>query len=117
MKEISINGQLYPIVFDMQTMMNFEAISNGKSFFKSKFDTIEDRIAIIAAAVYSANKDSDLTIEAIVGKKDFAAIKQIIDAFALVSEEMEQFFFVPEIEKKNTPESEQKTEDEAGAKN
>ena len=103
-KEITIAGKQYPVEFNMQTMMNFERITEGKSFFKSNFDTLEDRIAIIAAAVFTADKDCDLTVEAIVGEKDWAAVQQIIAAFNVVVEVMEPFFKIPEIEKKENPE-------------
>ena len=116
-KEITIAGKQYPVEFTMQTMMNFESITKGKSFFKSNFDTLEDRIAIIAAAVFTADEKTDITVEAIVGNKDFAAVQQIIAAFNVVSEVMEPFFKIPEIEKANNPEPEQKPEDEDGAKN
>jgi hypothetical protein len=117
-KEITIAGKQYPVEFTMQTMMNFESITKGKSFFKSNFDTIEDRIAIIAAAVFTADEHSDITVEAIIGNKDFSAVQQIIAAFNVVSEVMEPFFKIPEIEKANNPEppAEEKTDDE-GAKN
>ena len=104
-KEITIHGKQYPVAFDMQTMMNFEEIAN-KSFFESKFNTINDRVALIAAAVFTADKDSDITIEAIIGNKDWEAVKQIIAAYAIVAEVMEPFFPVPEIEKQNNPEPE-----------
>ena len=117
-KEITINGKTYPVEFTMQTMMNFETITKGKSFFKSKLDTLEDRIALIAAAVFTADEKSDITVEAIIGNKDFAAVQQIIAAFNVVSEVMEPFFNIPEIEKKNNPEPDLKPEDEEqGAKN
>ena len=116
-KEITINGKEYPIEFNMQTMMNFERITEGKSFFKSNFDTIEDRIAIIAAAVFAANKDADITIDAIIGNKDLEAVQQIIAAFSIVADLMKPFFKISDIEKQNNPESEQKPEEEEGAKN
>ena len=118
-KEITINGQQYPVEFTMQTMMNFETITKGKSFFKSNFDTLEDKIAIIAAAVFTADDKSDITVEAIVGNKDFAAVQQIIAAFNIVAEVMEPFFKIPEIEKQNAPEPpvDEKPEDEDNAKN
>ena len=103
-KEITIAGKQYPVEFSMQTMMNFERITEGKSFFKSNFDTIEDRIAIIASAVFTADKDSDITVDAIVGNKDWAAVQQIIAAFNVVAEVMEPFFKIPEIDKQNNPE-------------
>lgn len=108
--EITINGKQYPVEFNMQTMMNFESITN-KSFFESKFKTISDRVALIAAAVYSADNESDITIEDIVGNKDFAAVQQIISAFVVVSVEMEQFFTVPEVEKQNEIEPEKQEDD------
>lgn len=101
----------------MQTMINFESITKGKAFFKSNFDTLEDCIAIIAAAVFTADEKTDLTVEAIVGKKDFAAVQQIIAAFNVVAEVMEPFFKIPEIEKKNNPEPPAEEQTEEGAKN
>lgn len=118
-KEITINGKQYPVTFDMQTMMNFESITGGKSFFASNFATITDKVALIAAAVYSADENSDITIEAIVGNKDFEAVRQIVAAFAIVSDIMEPFFKIPEIEKQNAPEppADDKPAEEQGAKN
>lgn len=116
MKQITINGKQYAVCFDMQTMMNYEEITGGKSFFASTFNTISDKVALIAAAVYSADKESDITIEAIVGTKDWEAVKQIISAFAVVSELMQPYFNIPEIEKQNNPE--QPSEEQEGeAKN
>ena len=103
-KKITIQGKQYPVEFTMQTMMNFERITNGKAFFKSNFDTLEDKIAIIAAAAFTADEKADITVEAIVGNKDFEAVKQIMTAFNIVAEVMEPFFAIPEIEKKNNPE-------------
>ena len=112
-KEITIQGKQYPAVFDMQTMMNFEEIAN-KSFFDSKFNTINDRVALIVAAAYAADKDSDITVETVIGNKDWDAVKQIISAFAIISELMGQFFNIPEIEKKDNLEQ---TEGEGKPKN
>lgn len=115
-KEITIQGKQYPVAFTMQTMMNFETITKGKSFLKSNFDTIEDRIALISAAVFTADEKSKLTIEDIVGKKDLAAVQQIIAAFNVVAEIMEPFFKVPEIEPKDEK-PEETAEEEEQAKN
>ena len=113
-KEITINGKQYPVTFDMQTMMNFEEITN-RSFFESKFATLTERVALIAAAVFSADPKSDLTIEAIFGKKDLDAVQQIVAAFTVVSELMVGFFNIPEVEKK--PDNSERSENSESAKN
>ena len=103
-KEITINGKQYPVVFDLQTMMNFEEITNGTSFFVAQLDTLKNRVAIIAAAAISAGNKTDLTVEAILGDKDYKAMQQIIRAFNIVMTLAGEFFPIPVIEKKNNPE-------------
>ena len=116
-KEITINGKQYPVVFDLQTMMNFEEITNGTSFFGAPLETLKNRVAIIAAAAISADDKTDLTVEAILCDKDYKAMQQIIEAYNVVMTLAADFFPIPEIEKKNNPEPEPKPEDEEGAKN
>lgn len=115
-KEITIKDKKYPVVFDLQTMMNFEEITNGTSFFGAPLDTLKHRVAIIAAAAISANDKTDLTVDAILGDKDYKAMQQIIEAYNVVMTLAAEFFPIPEIEKKNIPDQEQKPEEE-GAKN
>lgn len=108
-KKIIINGQEYPIVFTMDTLMNFEQIV-GRSFFESDFKTIKDRMALIIAAVITANEKTTLTIEAIKGENNLESVKQIIEAYAVVAELMGEFFKVPEMVKKSE-EKEQPTDE------
>lgn len=108
-KTITINGKSYPVCFDMQTLINFEEIT-GRSFFASTFSTITDKVAVIAAAALSADKESDITIQAILGGKDWEACKQILAAFNVVSEEVAAFFPIPEVEPKDEPKPEDKEE-------
>ena len=103
-KEITIQGKQYPVVFDLQTMMNFEEITNGQSFFGANLETLKSRVAIIAAAAISADEKTDLTVEAILGDKDYKAMQQIIAAYNIVMTLASVFFPIPEIEKKNIPE-------------
>lgn len=112
MKQITINGKQYPAAFDMQTILNFEEIT-GRSFFTAPFTTLSDKVAVIVAAVFSADANSDISVDAIIGNKDWNACKQILVAFNVVSEEMTAFFPVPEVEKKDEPE----TTEEEGPKN
>lgn len=109
-KEITIKGKQYPVVFDMQTMMNFEEISN-KSFFQANHQTINNQVALIAAAVISADKNTTLSVEDIIGKKSLDDVQEILAASSIINKLANKFFNIPEIEKKNNPEPEQ-TEEE-----
>lgn len=101
-KEITINGKNYPIVFNMKTMMNFEEIT-GKSFFDENFEKLKERIALVLAAVLSANADATLTVGEIIASKDFAALQEILAAYNEVMVIAGEFFKVPEIEKEKNP--------------
>ena len=117
-KEITIKGKAYPVEFTMKTLQNFESIV-GKSFFKEDLEIINNRIALIIAAVLTADKDSDITVEEMTSTNDWTAIREILAAHAVVMELANDFFEIPEIEKKNNPEPEPKpeNEEEQGAKN
>ena len=114
-KKITINGKEYPVVFTMDTLMNFETIV-GKSFFETDFKTLKDRMALVCAAVITANENTDLTIEALKGNNDLKAIQQIIEAYNIVTEAMGEFFQVPDIVKAEE-EAEQTDDDGEKAKN
>lgn len=108
-KKITINGKEYPVVFTMDTLMNFETIV-GKSFFETDFKTLKDRMALVCAAVITANENTDLTIEVLKGNNDLKAIQQIIEAYNIVTVVMGEFFKVPEVVK--AEEAAEHTDDE-----
>ena len=99
-KVITINNQQFPVVFTMDTLMNFEEIVN-KSFFESDFKTFKDRMALVIAAVITADEKTTLTIEMLKGNGDFAAMQQIITAFNVVMELSGEFFKIPAVEPKD----------------
>ena len=99
-KEITINGKTYPIVFTMDTMMNFEEIAD-KSFFDTDLKRMKDRMAIIMAAVITANEKTTLTVDDLRGSGDFEAVQQIIAAFNTVMEASTEFFKIPAVEPKD----------------
>ena len=107
-KEITINGQQYPVVFTMDTLMNFERIVS-KSFFETDFKTLTDRMALIIAAVITANEKTTLTVEAMKGNNDLKAVQQIIAAYNIVAALMGEFFDVPEVVKQAEAEEQQPT--------
>ena len=117
-KEITINGKTYPVIFDMQTIMNFEEVTGGKSFFTENLTTLKNRIALIIAAVTAADENTSLEVKDITGNRTMAEVQQIIAAYAVIDQLAAEFFKIPEIEKKNNPEPPaEETESENKPKN
>ena len=117
-KEITINGKQYPVIFDMQTIMNFEEVTSGKSFFTENLMTLKNRIALIIAAVTAADENTQLEVKDITGNHSMAEVQQIIAAYAVIDSLAAEFFKIPEIEKKNNPEPPaEETESEDKPKN
>ena len=115
-KEITIQDKQYPVCFDIQTIINFEDVTSHQ-FFGAQLNTLKQRIALIFAAVLSADKDTTLEVDTIMGAKDFAAIKQITEAFTVVTQLMTEFFDTPAVEKQNEPDNEPAEDEEETKKN
>ncbi|MBQ8676632.1 MAG: hypothetical protein IJ528_10520 [Bacteroidaceae bacterium] len=103
-KEITIQGRQYPVCFDMQTIINFEEITSQQFFTGVQFNTLKNQIAIVLAAILSADKDTYLTFDTFMGKKDFDTMQQIVKAYVVVAKLMAEFFKLSDVEKKNTHE-------------
>jgi len=113
-KEITINGKQYAVAFSLQTIMGYEEITEGKSFFEASFKTVKEQVALIVAAAFTADENTNISVDDILGAKNLEAYKQIADAFVIVSELMGYFFKDTEAEEKSeTP----TTEDGQGEKN
>ena len=104
-KEITIQGKQYPVLFDLQTMLNFES-NTGRSFFTVDFEhmSLDDRINLIHAAVKSADDSVKLTVDGIKGQRSFDDMKAIMAASNEIVIMSADFFPISEIEKKNNPE-------------
>jgi hypothetical protein len=114
---VTFNGVDYPAVFDLLALSNFEEITD-KGFFEANLNKINNRMAIVMAAVLSADKDTKLTIEEMRGKESFDDYKQIVDAYNVVMILANDFFKIPEVEKSKDPKpEEQEQEQEENAKN
>ena len=61
-KEVTINGVQYPVVFTLDTLFGVEDILNG-SFFEANFGTLKNRMALVLAAIYSADDKADITVD------------------------------------------------------
>lgn len=112
-KEITIAGVQYPVTFDFQTLLNFEQITNS-SFFETTFNKTVDRMALIMAAVLTADEDTKLTVELLKGKGDWDAVKDIIAAYGVVMDLASAFFHVPEVVKQAEEQEAEGQKDEAG---
>lgn len=112
-KEITLQGKTYPIDFTMQAIMTFEEIAD-KSFFDCNFSKTSDRMALIYAAVATANEKHDLTIEKMTGSMDFQAVKDIITAFGIVMNLANEFFELPKVTEDEDKADEPKEGEEHG---
>lgn len=105
-KEITINGHQYAVAFNMQTIIYFEELTEGQSFFEESFKTIKNQMKLIMSALLTANENVDVKVEDLIGDKSSDAYMQIASSFVVVSELMGEFFKVPSTEKaENTPEA------------
>lgn len=107
---ITIQGNEYPVQYDLQTILNFEEIVEH-SIFTDNLTTTKSRIALIMAAVLSADKDTDLTIASMMGDKSWDAAKQILTAYMTIDSMAADFFKIPQVES-DIAEAEKQEQDE-----
>ena len=110
-KEITIAGKTYPIDFTMKTIMKFEEIVD-KSFFDCNFSKTSDRMALIYAAVATANEKHDLTIEKMAGDMGLQAVRDVIAAFGIVMNLANEFFELPKVTQEEDKDDEPKEGEE-----
>ena len=116
LKYIDINGVVYPVVFTMQTMTNFEEIIN-KGFFEANWNKTSERMALIMAAALAADENTKLNVETLRGKDSFDDYKQIVTAFNMVMTMANEFFEIPAVEQDKDPKPADDEQQEDGAKN
>ena len=68
-KEITIGGQQYPVAFTLKTIDGFERITSTP-FSTANLDLTHNRMALIVAAALTADENTKLTAEAIIGDGD-----------------------------------------------
>ena len=111
-KEVTINGAQYPVVFTLDTLFGVEDIIGG-SFFEANFGTLKNRMALVLAAIYSADDKADITVDQLKAMEPMQMIQEVTAAFVAVSELMTEFFRIPEAEKQNEPEEPQPSFEES----
>ena len=102
-KEITINGKQYPVAFNMKTIISYEEIAD-KSYFDSNFGKTTERIALIVAAVLTADEKSKIKVEDVMGNSDLDAVKQISEAFLIILNMSTEFFGIPSVVAEEQPE-------------
>lgn len=114
-KEIVLNGKTLPVTFNMNTLLSYEEIT-GKSFFGENFDRTKEQLALIYAAVYAADKETELTLDDLLNSEDW---EEVATAFATVMALAGEFFHLPMVEGSRDAgiEAEEKADDEDGGKN
>jgi len=103
MKEITINGKNYPVVFNMKTILGYEQIS-GKSFFGEDFAKMSERLALIVAAVISADSKADISIDDMMNADKLELVQEILTAYTVVIGMVNEFFKKPDVEPKQEDE-------------
>ena len=103
MKEITINGKKYPVVFNMKTILGYEQIS-GKSFFGEDFAKMSERLALIVAAVISADSKADISIDDMINADKLELVNEILAAYNVVIGMVKEFFKMPDVEPKQEDE-------------
>ena len=103
MKEITINGKTYPVVFNMKTILGYEQISR-KSFFGEDFSKMSERLALIVAAVLSAGGKEELSIDDMINADRMELVQEIIAAGSVVIGMVNEFFKMPDVEPKQEAE-------------
>ena len=102
-KEITINGKKYPVVFNMKTILGYEQIS-GKSFFGEDFSKMSERLALIVAAVISADSKADISIDDMMNADRMELVQEILTANTIVIGMVNEFFKTPDVEPKQEEE-------------
>ena len=103
MKEITINGKTYPVVFNMKTILGYEQIS-GKSFFGEDFSKMSERLALIVASVISADSEADISIDEMINADRMELVQEILTAYTVVIGMVNEFFKMPDVEPKQEDE-------------
>ena len=103
MKEITINGKTYPVVFNMKTILGYEQIS-GKSFFGEDFAKMSERLALIVAAVISADSKADISIDDMMNADKLELVQEVLTAYTVVICMVNEFFKMPDVEPKQEEE-------------
>ena len=92
-KEITLNGKSVAVDFMLTTLLTYEEITDS-NFFGEQFERLKERIALIYAAIYTADHDTTITVEDILSTNNW---QEISDAFTTVMQMAGDFFKLPKV--------------------
>ena len=111
-KEITLSdGRTIALIFNLATQIAFERISD-KAFDLALLTHAEHRLALYYAAIITANKDTDITIEQVMYFKhrDLKLIDQTLN------ELITEFYDIPKMAEAHVPASETADDEEGDGK-
>ena len=92
-KEITLNGKPVNVSFTLTTLLTYEEITDS-NFFGEQFERLKERIALIYAAIYTADHNTTITVEDILSTNNW---QEISDAFTTVMTMAGDFFKMPKV--------------------
>ena len=92
-KEITLNGKSVAVDFMLTTLLTYEEITDS-NFFGEQFDRLKERIALIYAAIYTADRETTITVDDILSTDNW---QEIADAFTTVMQMAGDFFKLPKV--------------------
>lgn len=114
-EKVIINGKEYPVVFNLQTILNYEELS-GRSFFDDPLKRLQSQISLVFSAIIAADENTSVKAEDFLKADSGKAVTDIINAFTVVMTMAGDFFKTPAVAAKDTEQEEGK-EDGADGKN
>ena len=114
-EKVTINGKEYPVVFNLQTILNYEELSD-RSFFDDPLKRLQSQISLVFSAIIAADENTSVKAEDFLKADSGKAVTDIINAFTVVMAMAGDFFKTPAVAAKDTEQEEGK-EDGDGGKN
>ena len=92
-KEIILNGKPVAVSFTLTTLLTYEELTDS-NFFGEQFDKLKERIALIYAAIYTADRETTITVDDILSTDNW---QEIADALTTVMQMAGDFFKLPKV--------------------
>ena len=92
-KEITLNGKPVAVAFTLATLLTYEEITDS-NFFGEQFEKLKERIALIYAAIYTADRNTAITVDDILNTDNW---QEIAEAFTTVMQMAGDFFKLPKV--------------------
>ena len=92
-KEITLNGKPVAVSFTIATLLTYEELTDS-NFFGEQFEKLKERIALIYAAIYTADRETTVTVDDILNTDNW---QEIAEAFTTVMQMAGDFFKLPKV--------------------